>query len=1670
MDWVIAQKGLLFDVLMFIISCMMNKSVRGCIPFALTLLSHHVPEEQLAEAQAYIQEIGTKLYLNMQSDDDFESPSSINDPSLNDWYAKFQGSETWQGLKKLYVYVVCLILHGPARCRERDIERAMKECSLALLENTGNVIYNIIKITKSLFTNFFQCVRSGRWSDFFHSESTYDKWFNDNLEVERAFAQNIIPNDAHDLITKTELLLKQGKEMIEQMRGISGAQKQILAINARYLRTYELFNKFMGVISATELRRTPFCLQVTGKSKIGKTSFMYLNHNLYASLFHKDPEIQPYIRQSADRFWDAHKPNQWSIIFDDVCAHNPNVIMGVDEFHKDVIHIHNNIAKMAECASLEDKGSHPVLVDLSQITTNVPHLHAGVYFYDTAALFRRLQHRVTLVLKPCYKGDDGFLDPSKIPQTDAFPDLWFISIEKAITKPYGGGEPDREQGCWVEVPELKDLSIWEYMKWFKQATSDHVEDQNKFLHNMRKLRETVMCQSCGLPMANHPEGDCVFTTYFQSDADWEAAPTEEVIGYPEDWDTASSSSEDIPLMEEVIMQTDDAPEDDRLVPLTWAEWASDHGAIVRRGLIHWFARSVIFSADFVARTERRNRESHIFQLILSFVQFVYSFVMTRCVFFFLCQIWWPLGLPMALFCMLMISPTYWANQLGLQITPYVLIAEGFVQLWAASTLQDTARMVRIAGRTVFNYYGGTPLMLQIIGILVAGIAVLYILLKSLMGNSEGKRHDRIIQQGQMVSNLRHGNEPENVWRMHDYKCNVLDVPNPSSSLKNADELTIVSYFHRFLIRLKVKWNMKGDNSILRVTGGTGILLGGQKILFPTHFFFKPTGAESMHSVTVLYSTRQNNTREATCVVDRFSYDEFDDQMSILTFPAMPAQRAIKTTIPAKEMLNFVGPGLRIGRGKDGSVFVDRIKRINNVRMSFGNHWQAGTGADAVTQLGDCGALLLALTPSGPVLVGVHLWLDCFDSTNKVSYSYNLCGRDFGKLISDAPPKLDKLEKVGELGVLHPKSPIQFLDDLGGMQVFGSFSGFRTSVKSKVVETIGAPYLKDTYGFVHTHGPPVMRGREVKFLHLQSFKRTNARVSEYQAELACAVLLQHALNHSDDWRVYQISQHDAVNGVPGVRFVDRIPITTSCGFPYKTPKYNKITPVVDGDWTSELIVDDDIQSDIDFVLDRWRNRKRACPVFTAALKDEPRKFSKIQSKSTRIFYGGPAGLIIAERMVFTWFTRLVQTNPLVFMQAPGMDATGSQWDCLYKWMWKSDNWIAGDFKEFDISMIIQFLRMSYKFIILLAKHLEADPDHILMMEAASEDLINPMVDYFGDLIMGTGKNPSGHALTVIINGLVNAFYMIHCYLVLDPKGDTNNRWSTLKLGENFFRDVRAMFYGDDNIMNVSDSAPWFNHTAISQYLKSVDVTYTMADKDRESVPYVKGTDITFLKRSFRFEPEVGGYVAPLDITSVHKALMLTIPSKVVSKEKAYMDCIVSQNDTMWHHGKKAFEEFQVILNDLIEHLNLGEYMVRPLLTYDELSARWIQTRSNPENIAWDPERKSFELQSSQDVEAVEMCDRCGQCPYIDLMDMDYAPCRLCGGCTFGGDPWCIVCQEDGFCSCGELFDFSVMVNRGTLKVTILLACGDCDNFKLKSVPLTRILANSHGIPWSTVSHT
>jgi hypothetical protein len=930
-----------------------------------------------------------------------------------------------------------------------------------------------------------------------------------------------------------------------------------------------------------------------------------------------------------------------------------------------------------------------------------------------------------------------------------------------------------------------------------------------------------------------------------------------------------------------------------------------------------------------------------------------------------------------------------------------------------------------------------------------------------------------------------GVEPENVWRKRDYRCTVIDIPLPSSSLKTADTDTLVAYYQRSLLRIDFLWTTDDTNQSA-ITGGCGLFVGGTKILFMSHFCLKkyaPPRAIELYGVRITYYAKNGLEMTRSVGMDKLQVEYFDDEMSIIDFPAIPPQRAIQINIPDRSMLSYQGPAIQIGRQKQGTLVVARAKKIWCEEFMGQPAWVVtrASGPNPTTIQGDCGSLLIALTNAGPVLVGLHLYLN--QECTK-SYSYNLCGKNFGTLISCAPPDLSRPGKVGNLGELHERSIIRYVDALDGVNPLGSFDGFRAATKSHVEDTIGAKFLQEVHGFVKEHGQPVMRGYGPRYRHLGTLNRTNASIPQYKIERMSKIFIDHVMKHRKaDWRAFILSQHDAINGVPGHRFIDRIPINTSVGYPFRGPKTNFITPKVEGDWTSELFPNEEMQQMIDFCFERWSNGLQASPIFTASLKDEPRKFSKIDEKNTRVFFGGPAAFIIAQRQIFTWFTRLVQTNPVVFMQAPGMDANGSQWDLLAKYLLKHDNYIAGDFKDFDMSMVVQVLRQAYSFIIELGQLLGASEQHVLCMRAAAEDLVHPLIDYFGDLVQGTGKNPSGQALTVHINGIVNALYMIFCYCELHPDAKKDDaRETVLARGANFFKDTRFIFYGDDNLGSVSNDAPWFNHTSISQLLGAHDVVYTMADKGAESVPYITFKEVTFLKRWFRYEPEVEGYVAPLDEASIRKALLMHIPSGVVSNEFSYAQTIAGQNDAMWHHGREKFEKFREILLELIEHCGIEEYFNhrgnKPILAdWEELTSRWKLSRYNQCNLEWCLPRESAEcerwiaqgralgrgtMQSDSHYESRTACQLCWRCPYILGPHDAVQECLLCGGCRIDWDPWCIVCQEDGYCHCGA----RLMVNR-RISVTsdylyLYLACPECETIRLRTVPITRSIAEQYGV--------
>jgi hypothetical protein len=223
-------------------------------------------------------------------------------------------------------------------------------------------------------------------------------------------------------------------------------------------------------------------------------------------------------------------------------------------------------------------------------------------------------------------------------------------------------------------------------------------------------------------------------------------------------------------------------------------------------------------------------------------------------------------------------------------------------------------------------------------------------------------------------------------------------------------------------------------------------------------------------------------------------------------------------------------------------------------------------------------------------------------------------------------------------------------------------------------------------------------------------------------------------------------------------------------------------------------------------------------------------------------------------------------------------------------------IAGDYGKFDKRMSPTMILAAFNIIENMCVRAGYSAKELKVVRGIAYDVAYPIVDFNGELIQFFGGNPSGHPLTVIINGLANSIYMRYCYAELNPGKECIT----------FDHRVVLMTYGDDNIMSVSDEAPFFNHTTIQQTLADVDVQYTMADKEAKSIPYINIADCSFLKRSWRFDQDVGCYLAPLDETSISKMLTICVRSRNISPEAHAMQVIGTAMREYFMYGKDKYE--------------------------------------------------------------------------------------------------------------------------------------------------------------------
>lgn len=835
------------------------------------------------------------------------------------------------------------------------------------------------------------------------------------------------------------------------------------------------------------------------------------------------------------------------------------------------------------------------------------------------------------------------------------------------------------------------------------------------------------------------------------------------------------------------------------------------------------------------------------------------------------------------------------------------------------------------------------------------------------------------------------NERESVWYCDNYVVDDYDVGRTSKSWKALPTSDVERILSNNCVYLTF------DNGTTGYSSARAIGIGGQYYLVNNHIV--PNVSEMKVQMVRRDSSQQINSNIKFVLYEKDIIRDVERDLAVIRIRYAPPVKDIRDLFIREKALSFRGTGFYLKRSPQGNVERQIVSGIKRADFPKGLTVRNGImGISGPTESGDCGSILVCQSKMGPVIAGLHYASqegrkgDGLVCVAPVTYEWiQEYVPEF--VVSTGEVLLDAEDaKIGEPGELNKKSPFRFIDD-GTANVFGSLNNFRVQPRSKVRPTILCDYIK-AQGEPLNYGAPVMKGYRPWRRAALSLTKLNSAIDTGVLDVCTDSLLQDWISGTPQKWKDEIQIYDnftVVNGAPGTRYVDKINRKTSAGSPWCKSKKFLITPIEPIHGVDDPVAfDKSVMDRVDARTEMYLNCERTHPIFRASLKDEARTHQKIEDAKTRVFMGAPVDFTIVMRKFLLSFVRVAQKNKYTFESAPGAEAQSIEWDWFYQYLTQhgESRCVFGDFSDFDITMSPAFILAAFDAIARFHEHCGASEEHVRVIRTLSYDIAFAWVDFNGDLVEFFGKNPSGQALTVIINGIVNCLYMRYAYHQSNPKHEVDS----------FKRNVNLLTYGDDNGMNVSPEAPWFNHTSIKDKLAVINVKYTMADKDTESVPYINIAEGSFLKRRWRFEDDLGTYVCPLERDSIIKSLMIGPQSGFNSDEVQGATLIFSSVYEWFWHGRETFERERARSVRMLDDLGLEIYLPAPLPSWGDL-CEWYRQNSTAflnENTP-PPFVTRFTLQG----DTQSYCANCrdASCSFGACLPMCRVRlCLKCGRCT------------------------------------------------------------------------
>jgi len=1402
-------------------------------------------------------------------------------------YDEVRDSKLWKKVHRFLMYAISMSLFSKAGITMDNLKYTkMEQEALKKKFHMGPDF-----VRTCLDTALFICERgqqvyeTGSIDSLFHSGEEYSKWFEKALELKRnsllmsnptAHGLNVYSylSDLGDCIEKGAAIVKHAQRLKHHDVRLFGKIHEDLKL---------IHAEFIGKREAMQERRAPFSVLVAGDTSINKSGLTNLLFKHYGKLFNLDTSSEfKYTRNSIDKFWVNFNSYQWCVQLDDIAFLLPEKAQQGDPTLLEMLQVVNNVPFVPIQAALEDKGRTPLMSRLVIASTNTIHLNAKAYFSCPGAIQRRFPWVLDVKVKDEFKRADGRFDTavasaySKELPEGHYPNFWIINVKEVKVASDG----NRQCGVLEDYETFDD--IYKFIQWFSVEAMKYELTQDSAMEVNRKMEAGGLCSFC--------KEDGLYTPCWSRGCCNIDKPTLK------------------PIEKKLITQSGTGPELTAFRPNVYRRlWAGAKGHIERE------AKAIV--AEKVK--EERLRSTPMLLTLL---------------------FWW---FYVHLFFFRWLIDCLFGRDFAYSKVKHCVWNEGFGR-----------RYIRRLGHSVQKQIGTKSFLLKVAAGITAGIILkktydYFTMNMSFKAPEEEKKAPikpktpsprKYVAQGKVQSVMDIGQKPKafgdekpNPWYKEEYETTSFEVSPKSRSWKALPDEQI----RRLLLKNIAAFSTikVGDDTQTERSPVRGICLGGKVWITNNHAICD----DPEFDLRVRCDGQENGIGDHITLrltqdcVRRFPALD----LAVLTLRGLPARSNICQYFG--QNIGGVHEGYYIGRDFHGNPYIVDVERMRISQeilfKSDRTPYLSPDGSPRIftlwkghpsraTERGDCGLLMVSKTPMGPVLLGIH------NAGYKDECTAAPIHRDFAELlvrecqpyeVQDGEPMLSAPSAPHELGPLHRKSPFRFIPE-GTARVFGSLNAHQAEMKSRVRPTLLCEALQKR-GYSLKYGKPVMNGWEPKHVQLKEMLKPASRLNPSLLDRVKEDFINDILSGLSPEDFDSLHPYDvftAVNGAEGVAFVDKIKRNTSAGFPWKRNKkwfFEKIPPA--HGLQDPIEFSSEIMERVEKIIEAYREGKRACPISDACFKDEPVKQAKIDAKKTRIFAGSPVDHSIVVRMFTLAFTRLFYKRHVLFEAAPGVDATSPEWGILYKILTKhgKDRMAAGDYAFYDKSMFSLMILAAFDIIIAVCSKGKFSLDDLKILHGIAEDAAFPWYNFFGDLVEFLGTLPSGHPLTVILNSLANSLYMRYCYASVSPNGSAKD----------FKKYVSLMTYGDDNIMGISPECPWFNHTVIQNVLASVGITYTMADKEEVSRPYIHIDECTFLKRSWRWDPDLQDFTAPLPEDSIIKMLMIGVESKSITRKEAAITVIGDAVRAYFHFGREVFEVKKRMLRQLVEECELGLYV-------------------------------------------------------------------------------------------------------------------------------------------------